>query len=48
MTPIIAFIAGLTEKVLIVGPWIGGIIAIVITLALAPEEESKSIHPVYL
>ena len=38
MTPILAFIAGLTEMVPMVGPWIGGIIAIVVTLALVPEK----------
>ncbi|MFH0768337.1 MAG: hypothetical protein V1932_02060 [Chloroflexota bacterium] len=28
-----------------VGPWIGSIIAIVVTLALVPEKASLSIHP---
>jgi len=36
--PLLAVVAGLTEMVPILGPWIGGAIGVLVTLALAPEK----------
>ncbi len=38
MALLLAVFAGVTEMVPIVGPWIGGAVAILVTLALAPEK----------
>jgi predicted PurR-regulated permease PerM len=38
MAPMLAVISGLTEMIVMIGPWIGGIIAVIVTLALAPEK----------
>ena len=36
--PVLAILAGLTEMVPIIGPWIGGIVAVLVTLGLAPDK----------
>lgn len=36
--PVLAVFAGLTEVMPIIGPWIGGITAVVVSLALAPDK----------
>ena len=36
--PVLAAFAGITELIPIVGPWISGIAAVIVTLALAPEK----------
>lgn len=38
LAPLLAVIAGVTEMIPSVGPWLGGAIASVVTLALAPEK----------
>lgn len=38
MAPLLAIVAGVTELIPIIGPWIGGAIAAVVTLAIAPEK----------
>jgi len=38
MAPMLAVLAGVTEMVPMVGPWFGGIVAVIVTLALAPEK----------
>ena len=36
--PALAVIAGITELVPIVGPWIGGVVGVLVTLAIAPDK----------
>ena len=36
--PALALLAGLTELIPLLGPWIGGITAVLVTLAIAPEK----------
>ena len=36
--PVLAMLAGITELIPTLGPWIGGGVAVVVTLALAPEK----------
>lgn len=36
--PILATLAGVTEVIPIIGPWIGGIVGVLVTLAVAPEK----------
>ena len=38
MAPVLAVIGGFTEMIVLIGPWIGGIIAVIVTLALAPDK----------
>ncbi|MBI4188213.1 MAG: AI-2E family transporter [Chloroflexi bacterium] len=38
LAPMLAVVAGVTEMIPTLGPWIGGLIATVVTLALAPEK----------
>jgi len=38
LAPALAIFAGLTELIPILGPWIGGAIAVIVTLATAPEK----------
>jgi predicted PurR-regulated permease PerM len=38
MAPMLAVIGGFTEMIVMIGPWIGGIIAVIVTLALAPNK----------
>ncbi len=38
LAPELAIIAGLTEIIPVAGPWIGGIIGVIITLAVAPSK----------
>jgi len=38
VAPVLAVFAGLTELIPILGPWIGGAAAVIVTLAIAPEK----------
>lgn len=38
VAPVLAVFAGLTELIPILGPWIGGVVAVIVTLAIAPEK----------
>ena len=38
LAPVLAAFAGVTELIPILGPWIGGIAAVIVTLALVPEK----------
>jgi predicted PurR-regulated permease PerM len=38
LAPVLAAFAGFTELIPILGPWIGGITAVIVTLAIAPEK----------
>ncbi|MBA7647577.1 putative transport protein [subsurface metagenome] len=38
VAPVLAAFAGITELIPILGPWIGGIVAVIVTLAIAPEK----------
>ncbi|MBI2848301.1 MAG: AI-2E family transporter [Chloroflexi bacterium] len=38
LAPLLAVVAGVAEMIPALGPWIGGAIAVVVTLALAPEK----------
>jgi len=38
LTPALAVLAGVTELIPILGPWIGGIVGVVITLAVMPDK----------
>ncbi len=38
LAPVLAAVAGVTELIPILGPWIGGITAVIVTLAIVPEK----------
>jgi len=38
LAPVLAAFAGITELIPILGPWIGGITAVIVTLAIVPEK----------
>jgi predicted PurR-regulated permease PerM len=38
VAPVLAAFAGLTELIPTLGPWIGGVTAVIVTLAIAPEK----------
>lgn len=38
LAPVLAVIGGFSEMVIMVGPWIAGIVAVIVALALAPEK----------
>jgi len=38
VAPVLAVFAGLTELIPTLGPWIGGVVAVIVTLAIAPEK----------
>ncbi len=38
VAPALAILAGITEIIPTIGPWIGGIIAVIVTLAIAPDK----------
>ncbi len=38
LAPALAVLAGITELIPIIGPWIGGVVGVIVTLAVAPEK----------